>query len=131
MSKRHSGLIYLSGPMTGYVDDNAPAFNYVARVLREHDFLIVNPAELGRADYFTWEDYLKRDIRFMLECTGVIFLPKSNDSRGATLEIQLARDLGYPVWALRDFLVSPENGFPHEGLYILNWYLKLSVLCPG
>ncbi len=128
--KPHSGLIYLSGPMTGYVNDNFEAFFYVAAVLRRHGFTVLCPAEMGRAEGFEWADYLKRDIRMMMECTAVIVLPGHDQSRGARLESQLARDLQYPVWTLGYFLDMPENGFDGSGRHIVNRYLELAVLDP-
>jgi len=126
-AKRHVGPIYLSGPMTGYIDDNFAAFNYVAQVLRMRGFYIVNPAEMGKIEDACWADYLKRDVRILLECTGVIRLPGWQQSSGATIETDLAEGLGYPMWDLGYFLGLPENGCS-EPRRIVDQYLKLAVL---
>lgn len=94
------GLLYLSGPMTGYRDFNAPGFNYVASEIRARGFYVVNPAELGEIAEGVWTDYLKRDIRIILECTGLILLPGYGTSKGAKLERKVAYALGYPIWML-------------------------------
>lgn len=88
--------IYLSGPMTGIPDHNRPAFEVAAGKLRAAGYEVFNPGEhdLGEA---SWEDYLRRDLRVVLDVDGVALLPGWFSSRGARLEVHVARALSVPV----------------------------------
>jgi hypothetical protein len=88
--------LYLSGPMTGIPEFNFPAFHKAAASLRASGYEVVNPAELDAADTtpMAWEDYLRRDLRVLLDCQGIALLPGWENSRGAKLESTVALALG-------------------------------------
>ena len=88
--------IYLAGPMTGYADYNFPAFNYVADFLRAHGYPVVNPADFGDGES-NWKNCLKRALVAMMNCDMVVALPGSLESKGASLEIHVAWELGIKV----------------------------------
>jgi hypothetical protein len=56
----------------------------------------VNLAEMDANDPepLTWEQYLRRDIRVLLDCDGIALLPGWERSRGAQLEAHIAHALG-------------------------------------
>lgn len=85
--------------MTGIKDNNVPAFAKVAKEVRARGYRIINPAELDKGEpKRSWEECLRRDIReMMLHCDGVATLPGWKKSRGATLEVMIAKALGWPV----------------------------------
>lgn len=89
-------VIYISGPMTGMPALNFPAFNRAAAALRAEGYTVVNPAELDAQDIgpLTWEGYMRRDIRALMDCTHIYFLPGWQKSRGAMLEAHIADALG-------------------------------------
>ena len=93
--------IYISGPMSGYPDFNRPVFHATARKLRDQGFTVVNPAELDANDppvvTLEWADYLRRDIVALMSCDEICLLPGWSDSRGAQLELSIARALGMPI----------------------------------
>jgi len=89
--------LYLSGPMTGIPDHNFPAFHAAAAELRAAGYEVVNPAELGEHADWAWADYLKRDLRVLLDCDGIAMLAGWRDSRGALLEHHVAQQLGMVV----------------------------------
>lgn len=100
--------LYLAGPMSGLPDDNIPAFHEGAARFRALGYEIVSPAETdgepqaGR----TWAEWMRRDIALLLACDGVVCLPGWENSRGATLETDIARALGMPIlcgMTLREF----------------------------
>ena len=84
--------IYLSGPMTGKPDFNRPYFNEIARKLRQAGFMVYNPGEVGPEDW-TWSDYMKRDIQWLLEADAIMMLPGHEESKGARLERTIAIEL--------------------------------------
>lgn len=91
--------VYLSGAMTGMPELNFPAFHAAAARLRAQGWDVVNPAELDAQDdkALTWTQYLRRDIRALVECDAIAMLPGWEKSRGATLEHHIASALGMPV----------------------------------
>lgn len=90
-------IIYISGPMSGLPDLNFPAFNAAAAELRADGYTVLNPAEKqeeGKPD-MTWEDYMRIDIRMMMDCNAIYMLPGWTKSRGARLEQLIAVELGF------------------------------------
>lgn len=92
--ERHTKL-YVAGPMSGYPENNYPAFNEVSRLLRDAGYEVVNPAEFGEGASYI--DLMREDIRLMLDCHGVCFLYKWWESTGARNEINIAGVLRMPV----------------------------------
>lgn len=90
-------VLYCSGPMSGIEGHNFPAFDAAAAVLRKTGFVVINPADRGIVYGWSWEDYLRHDLRDLLACEGVAVLPGWEDSRGASLEVHVARALSIPV----------------------------------
>jgi hypothetical protein len=81
--------VYVSGPMTGKPALNFPAFHHAAAVLRAKGHKVTNPAEMDAADEgktMDWPDYLRRDIRALMDCNAIVSLDGWQDSRGARLE---------------------------------------------
>lgn len=89
--------IYLSGPMTGLPNHNFEAFNAAADRLRSQGYHVSNPAENGVNKEWAWADYLRQDIEQMLHCDGVALLKGWESSKGAKLEVYIARQLGMPI----------------------------------
>jgi hypothetical protein len=89
-------VLYLSGPMTGKPEFNFPAFHAAASDLRARGFTVINPAELDAADAapMEWEQYLRRDIRHLMDADRIALLPGWEYSRGAKLELHIATALG-------------------------------------
>lgn len=82
--------LYLSGPMQGYPEHNFPAFEKARKLLRDAGYEVTCPAELGKCDGWTWEEYLRRDLKVMLDCEAVATLSGYEHSAGATLETDVA-----------------------------------------
>lgn len=98
---RHRGpldAVYLSGPMTGLTERNYPAFHAEARRLRALGWRVVNPAESQLPADSEWGAFLRADIIEMLgHCDTVVALPGWRRSKGARLEILIARAIGMRV----------------------------------
>jgi hypothetical protein len=87
--------------MTGLPEFNFPAFNEAADLLRKVGYEVVNPAEKGIIDGWEWEDYLRYDLRQVLDVSGIATLPGWRRSRGARLEVHVATQLGMPVQTVK------------------------------
>lgn len=89
--------VYIAGPMTGLPEFNFPAFNAMAEVLRADGWHVENPAEHGHVDGAEWADYLRYDISRLSTCSAMMLLPGWSSSRGARLEVSIARELGHEL----------------------------------
>lgn len=99
---------YLCGPMTGLPKKNYPAFHAEADRLRALGYEIISPAEIWEFDAVgNWHDFMKEDIRAMLTCPIVLTLPGWENSKGAQLEVGIAKALGIHVDAASSVVGLP------------------------
>jgi hypothetical protein len=89
--------IYIAGPMTGLPEYNFPAFNAAAERLRGDGWHVENPAEHGHVAGAEWSDYLRWDLSRVVTVAAVYLLPGWPQSKGATLEVTVARALGLAI----------------------------------
>lgn len=89
--------IYIAGPMTGYPELNFPAFHAEAARLRELGYEVVNPAEINVDPSAGWSACMRADIRELVTCDAVATLDGWSKSKGASLEVHIARELGLLV----------------------------------
>jgi len=92
------GRIYVSGPMTGYEAYNFPAFDAKSEELEAEGWDVENPAEKGEVDGWDWADYLRYDIRKLMDCDAIYMLKGWRSSRGADLEHAIAKALGFTIF---------------------------------
>lgn len=121
-------IVYLAGPMTGYEEWNFPAFLEAASKLRARGYRVLSPAEMELGEgfdptaepgEFTEKDLhnaMARDLRAVLnDAWAVVVLPGWQGSKGATLEVAVARAIGKPVLDL-DLALSDEPLTPKEAV---------------
>lgn len=98
--------IYVSGPMTGLPKHNFPAFSRATKALRKVGYKVISPAELDKKNQkpMTWEQCLRRDLIQVVRCDAIATLPGWQDSRGANLEIHVAKKLSMPVHSVAYFI---------------------------
>lgn len=92
--------IYLSGPISGRENRNLKTFLIEAQRLKMLGFNVRIPHLIfqGRnTGAYTWEQYMKECIPAMLKCDMVATLPDWHESKGACIEVDLARKLNIPV----------------------------------
>lgn len=91
--------IYLAGPMTGYPDFNHQAFNHAAQDWRDHGYTVFNPAEtFDGSTTLTRPDYLREEIKMLLQADGIALLPGWRSSVGARHELLTAQLLELPTY---------------------------------
>jgi len=93
-------IVYISGPMTGVEDGNVGAFIAASLELVEAGYASVNPVDIGRELKYkmgrepAWIEYMREDIKALLECDGIYMLDGWEKSSGARLEEHIAMRLG-------------------------------------
>lgn len=104
MDPRPPIRVYISGPMEGYENFNFPAFKAAEEKLIALGYEVLNPAVDGDIDLDDpnkasqpREWYLRRDIEWVLQSDFVVVLEGWEMSRGARLEVSVARALGLEI----------------------------------
>lgn len=90
-------VVYISGPMEGYLNHNFPRFFEAEEVLRQYGYEVVNPANNfdSRTDV-PREQCLRLDVTQMAtQCNAITFLDGWQNSAGARLEYLIARECGF------------------------------------
>ncbi len=87
--------VFISGPMSGLPEHNYPAFFAAAEELRSKGYDPINPAE-GAPQGWTWGMYIRRSLKLLADADEIYMLPGWSHSRGARLELYVAKELGIP-----------------------------------
>ena len=86
--------IYISGAITSIGQIKAEKlFNKAEKMLNEQGFDVVNPMKLKHEHDLTWVDYMRVDLKALLDCDYIYMLSNWKNSKGAKIEHQLAVDL--------------------------------------
>ncbi|WP_236222260.1 DUF4406 domain-containing protein [Pseudomonas asiatica] len=102
--------VYIAGPMTGIEDFNFPAFNAMADNMRAGGWHVENPADHGVVHGAEWADYLRYDVGRLATCEAIMLLPGWSKSKGANLEVTIARQLGMRIMLAEGAEPAPQ---PH------------------
>lgn len=91
--------VYISGPISGKKDGNQPAFYAAALRIFKDGNIPVNPHDVCYLlpPGSTWLDYMRVDIKALVDCDEIYMLRGWWRSRGARLEWILAKLLGLRV----------------------------------
>lgn len=87
--------IYISGPMTGYPDDNYPAFFAEEERLIKLGYEVLNPARLPKQK--DWNGYMRESIKMLMDADEVVMLRGYNMSKGARIEKNIAERLDMKI----------------------------------
>jgi hypothetical protein len=98
--------IYLAGLMSGLPDFNYPAFNAAAAKLRAMGHTVLNPAENPTPACRTWHGYMRLGLAQLVQCDCIAMLPGWAGSKGARLELKVARELEMEAKEVADFLAG-------------------------
>lgn len=87
--------VYIAGKVTGLpIHEVTMKFGAVQKALEAQGYEVVNPLEVVGDFNCDWRTAMKKCIAALVECNIVIFLPCFTESKGATLEYQIAWGLG-------------------------------------
>lgn len=110
--------IYLSGKMTGLDDYGKSEFekaeNFLNYIL-PYDKILINPYRLAEAysiatnrpiDSIDRVEYLKFDIKVLMNCTDIMMLPNYKESNGALLELSNSMEFGIKEGLLTESMLE-------------------------
>lgn len=104
--------IYISGKISGLcLEDASVKFKEAEDYFKNLDYDVVNPMRLPHQHDWSWESFMREDIKAMMDCDGIALLENYKDSKGALIEKQIAIDLSFIVFC-QFFLESPIDGKP-------------------
>jgi len=83
--------VYISGKVT------AELFAMAGSELKAMGLRPVSPMTMAHDHDRTWQSYMRACIRSLCECDGIYMLTNWRESRGAVLELDLAKALGLAV----------------------------------
>lgn len=86
--------VYISGRITGLDYKEAVAsFENAEKQLKEAGYEPVNPMKLSHTHDLSWEEYMKVDIKALLDCDLIFMIDGWENSSGAKIERDLAMKL--------------------------------------
>lgn len=86
--------VYISGPISGMPDYNKEAFDKAEKAIRSEGLIPVSPFSLLPISHaLLWEDYMKADIKALMDCAYIYPLSGWELSTGAQMEMELAKQL--------------------------------------
>lgn len=94
---QRANRIYIAGPMTGLSNYNFDAFNEAAARFYKLGWDVENPASSGVVEGATWEDYMLSCLEQIGKCGNMYMLSGWETSRGASIEHELAKTLGFNI----------------------------------
>ena len=88
-------LVYISGKISGELNYKQK-FDEAEAILKNKGYEVFNPASNFHKDW-TYSDYMKFDIKHLLNCTHIYLLHGWEKSEGAKLEKLIADKCGIEV----------------------------------
>ena len=93
--------IYLSGKISVLrICEAIKNFESAENQLKRYA-IIVNPMRLSHDHDKSWQSYMKEDIKALMYCDAIAMLPNYESSKGALIELNLAKSLGFEIIYLK------------------------------
>ncbi len=91
--------MYISGKITGlYLPDAMRMFEDAEKIVSKYGYEPINPiTEVPKNFKFDWYEYMKFDIKILMDCEAIFMLSNWKDSKGAIIEHDLAKKLNYKI----------------------------------
>ena len=95
-------IIYTAGPYSGDVDKNIAEARKWAIKLWEGGHAVIcphlNTAHMEKDCKASYEDYIAGDLKMVARCDAIFMLPGWEESKGAQIEHDYAKEQGIPIW---------------------------------
>jgi hypothetical protein len=95
---------YLSGAITLQPDFKDYFAKYESELRSKGITDIFNPAATAWSKDVKWETCLKYDLKILVDRDCIVLLPNWKKSRGASLEVHVARELGIRIIKFDDLI---------------------------
>ena len=104
--------IFISGAITGKLNNNEGAFKDAAQILRQMGYIAIVPHELMQqidCTGFTHDDYCKVCCAELLMCDEMVQLNGWHNSKGAGYEKSICDLFKIPYTSIEDFISKNEQ----------------------
>ena len=81
--------VYISGAITG-IDNYLDNFQRAEDHLKSKGYDVINPCKLEHNHNQSYEEFMKADLKALLDCDGIYMLKGWDKSTGATCEYEVA-----------------------------------------
>lgn len=96
--------IYIAGKVTGEpIAECTEKFGAAQKKVEAMGFEAINPLVVVGDCNASWESAMKSCLKALIDCDAVVLLPCWEQSKGATIERQLADDLGLVICNATEF----------------------------
>lgn len=90
--------IYISGQITGLpISQAKELFKQAETELKDIGFNPINPMSNGLDVESHWSDHMRADIKNMMDCEAIYLLSNYKQSKGAMLELYIAKELNMKI----------------------------------
>ncbi len=90
--------VYISGPITGLRNDKyRDKFREADKKLHEEGHYAIDPSVFGKPGQRSWDYYMRVAIPELCKCDAIYMLEGWRHSKGARLELHIARELGMEI----------------------------------
>ncbi len=90
--------IYISGKISGLpIDEVKAKFKLASEYILESGHLPSSPLNNGLDETCSWEKHMKADIAMLMQADAIFMLSDWKKSKGATIEHNLAKELGMEI----------------------------------
>lgn len=96
--------VYISGKVTGMVEEAILLFKAAENELRQMGFEPVNPITLNHQHDQTWHSYMREDVKALCDCDAIYMLTNWRASEGAKVELSVANHLELDVMFQHRFI---------------------------
>lgn len=90
--------IYISGPISGANETAERRFNDWEVILSNSKQEAVNPFKLNHDHDKSWLNYMRVDIKALVDCHAIYMLEGWEASKGACIEFEIAKTLGMDLY---------------------------------
>ena len=89
--------VYIAGKITGIEKEAYSLFVEAELKLMKRGYEVINPMKLQHNHDKTWASYMKECITELISCDLIYPLPNWSESHGATLEMNIAKELNIKI----------------------------------
>lgn len=94
--------IYLCGAITGLNPVRCRALFQIAQnKIATNWRVVMNPFDNGLEEEESWEAHMRADIKMLMECDAMYVVNDISNSKGAKIELNLARSLGLKIMSYK------------------------------
>lgn len=91
-------LCYIAGPITGHKKEiYQERFKQAKGEVTLLGYTPVVPIELPHQNAQEWSDYMRTDIKALMDCQSIYMLREWFSSKGARIEHELAKQIGLKI----------------------------------